>query len=309
VFLDSGAFTAWTRGAVLPVVEYARFVLGHPGHEVVAVMDDIEDPAKTWANQKELESYGVEPLPCFHYGEDVKWLSKYLDEYPYLAIGGMVRRPKPKLVAWLDSIMRSHICDAQGKPRVRLHGFGATGQAVLARYPWYSVDSSSWIHSAASANVLLWRNGRIVSINTTTRDTLPAGAVPFYHLSQPEQDEVYRTLVEDYKTATCIEDLDERNVRLVTAAETYRRMVTEVVPKRFARIGQRSLLDDRTDYGSTGKVDWEACSLYLAGEIQDEVEQALRDRGQFNRLFTYFVTKQTKTARYKSYTTWLEANR
>jgi hypothetical protein len=36
------------------------------------------------------------------------------------------------------------ICDEEGRPKIKTHGFGVTSLHLMMRYPWYSCDSTSW---------------------------------------------------------------------------------------------------------------------------------------------------------------------
>jgi hypothetical protein len=82
----------------------------------------------------------------YHAREDTKWLTKYIDEgYEYIFIGGMVPETTKWLKGWLDGLFTKLLTRADGTPRVRLHGFGLTDQQLMFRYPWHSVDSTSWI--------------------------------------------------------------------------------------------------------------------------------------------------------------------
>ena len=77
--------------------EYCRYIQKNEdiiekvdGMTCASVLDGIGDPLKTYQNQKAMEGMGVVPLPCFHYGEDERYLDYYAANYPYITIGGMV---------------------------------------------------------------------------------------------------------------------------------------------------------------------------------------------------------------------------
>jgi len=126
---------------------------------VYANLDIINNPEATWENQKYLEKKGLSPLPVFHFGEDPKWLEKYLAEgYDYIALGGMVPNSAPTLIPGLDRLWQAHLVDKSGMPKVRVHGFAATSILLMSRYPWYSVDSASWIKYSLYGIVLMPRN-------------------------------------------------------------------------------------------------------------------------------------------------------
>lgn len=157
IFLDSGAFSAFTKGAQIKVEDYARYI--HKNKDIIDLAANLDDLHKreqmTWNNQKALEGMGVKALPVFHTREDPKWLVKYIDEgYDYLALGGMVPESKAWLKPWLDDIWGNYLTNPDGTARIKIHGFGLTTFDLMLRYPWYSVDSTSWV--LAGRYGLIW---------------------------------------------------------------------------------------------------------------------------------------------------------
>lgn len=174
VFLDSGAFSAWTLGVTLSVADYcdyierARDVIRvEDGVLMASVLDGIGDPLQTYRNQLEMEARGVKPLPCFHFGEDERWLDYYVANYEYITIGGMVGKLYPQLRMWLDRIW-PRILDGSGQPKVKVHAFGVTQVNLMQEYPWHSVDSSSWVQAAAFGNLILPNHGLWAISNKST---------------------------------------------------------------------------------------------------------------------------------------------
>lgn len=162
VFLDSGAFSAFTKGVKVDVEAYCEYIKSNSdileeidGRPCASVLDGIGDPKLTWENQARMETLGVCPLPCFHYGEDERYLDWYIENYPYITLGGMVPISTPQLIHWLDRIWKNHLCDRHGVPKLKVHGFGLTTISLMERYPWYSVDSSSWVQMAGNGTILL----------------------------------------------------------------------------------------------------------------------------------------------------------
>lgn len=147
LFLDSGAFSAWSKNAEIDIYEYIEFIQENRDIlHVYANLDCIGDPKQTWKNQKIMEREGLSPLPTYHYGEDEKWLIRYLNKgYDYIALGGMVPIGVSQLRLWLDHLFSKYLCDGNGYPIVKVHGFGLTSLPLIVRYPWYSVDSTSWV--------------------------------------------------------------------------------------------------------------------------------------------------------------------
>lgn len=163
LFLDSGAFSAFTKGITIDIQDYIQFIKDNQDViETYANLDVIGDPAGTLDNQEIMERAGLNPLPCFHYGEDIDYLKYYLSKHEYIALGGMVPISTADLIPWLDDIFGYHICDDQGYPKVKIHGFGLTSLKLMLRYPWYSVDSTSWVMTGRMGSVLVpkFRQGR-----------------------------------------------------------------------------------------------------------------------------------------------------
>ncbi len=161
VFLDSGAFSAYTLGIELNLPEYCEYIKRNmdiwrveDGTVMASVLDGIGDPLKTWQNQMWMESLGVRPLPCFHAGEDERYLEYYVQNYEYITLGGMVGSSSKQLCIWLDRMWDKYLTDGSGKPKLKVHGFGITSIPIMSRYPWYSVDSSSWIQIAAFGGIM-----------------------------------------------------------------------------------------------------------------------------------------------------------
>lgn len=168
VFLDSGAFSAYSKGVEIDLPDYCEYVKRNDdiiervdGIPLFSVLDGIGDPLKTYQNQLAMERHGVRPLPCFHYGEDERYLEWYMQNYDYITIGGMVPITTPQLYLWLDRIWDRYLTDGAGRPKLRIHGFGLTTIGLMERYPWYSVDSSSWVQIAANGAIYIRKWGTI----------------------------------------------------------------------------------------------------------------------------------------------------
>lgn len=201
IFLDSGAFSAYTLGVKLSVDEYCNYIKRN--HDIIrnednvvmaSVLDGIGDPLQTWRNQLEMEARGVRPLPCFHAGEDERYLEHYVQNYEYITLGGMVGSSTKQLCTWLDRIWERYLTDGSGRPRLKVHGFGITAIPIMERYPWHSVDSSSWIQTAAFGGIVTPNWGPI-SVSTKSPARHDAGQHATT-LTQIEQNLVFQMLEE-----------------------------------------------------------------------------------------------------------------
>lgn len=169
-FLDSGAYSAWSRNTVIDLDEYCAFIKANIERiEVYACLDSIpgvpgraatqqereQGAETTWTNYLYMRNEGLDPLPVFHYGEDWKYLQRMIDYgCDYVGIGGLVGIAGPQRRAWLDRLF-TRITDDKGMPTIKTHGFGMTSVPLIFRYPWYSVDSTTWIKITANGAVYL----------------------------------------------------------------------------------------------------------------------------------------------------------
>jgi len=199
VFLDSGAFSAYTLGVEIDLPTYCEYIKRNrdlwrveDGVMMASVLDGIGDPLKTYQNQMAMEALGAKPLPCFHAGEDERYLEYYVKNYEYITLGGMVGTSSKQLCTWLDRMFERYLTDGSGRPRLKVHGFGITAIPIMERYPWWSVDSSSWIQSAAFGSIVTPQWGLLsVSEKSPARHDAGQHATT---LTPVEQDLVFQML-------------------------------------------------------------------------------------------------------------------
>ena len=156
-FLDSGAYSAFSRGVKITKEEYANFLLKYQDQiDVYANLDAIpatatpeaqaNAAAESLKNQQYMESQGLKPLPVYHVGEPIEYLEHYVGSYDYICLGGMVN--SDSIEPFLEEMFGHYLTNADGSAKVKVHGFGMTTLHLLTKYPWESVDSSTWlIHS------------------------------------------------------------------------------------------------------------------------------------------------------------------
>jgi len=215
VFLDSGAFSAYSLGVELSVKEYVDYIArnwdivrGEADCMMASVLDGIGDPHQTYRNQMEMEArfksdHGVNwrPLPCFHAGEDERYLEHYVANYDYITLGGMVGSSTKQLMTWLDRMFENYLIDGAGRAKIKVHGFGITAVPIMEAYPWYSCDSSSWIQSAAFGSIIMpGVSANNLAMPMSVSEKSPSRHVAGQHastLSPLECDYVYQKLEEN----------------------------------------------------------------------------------------------------------------
>jgi hypothetical protein len=197
IFLDSGAYTAMTKGAVIDIDLYAKFQKQNLDViRMASVLDAIGDPNATWQNQSRLEELGCAVIPCFHYGEPFEVGRYYAKNYPYISLGGMVPISSGPLQIWLDEVFTEVICDRSGHAQCKVHGFGMTSLDLMWRYPWFSVDSTSWLMYAMFGNIIFPESRRPLAVSEKSPSRKDLGR-HFDSLSRAEQEHI-RNLAKKY---------------------------------------------------------------------------------------------------------------
>lgn len=185
LFLDSGAHSLYgekiadnkdpdrfkffrTKGFRKYCDDYAAFLKKYAkGIDLYVNVDVIFDPKLSWKVLKYLENeHGLHPIPVIHYNTPLRWVYKHLDEgYSYIGLGGIGQEAtKWDYYSWADRVF-DIICPRPSRlPVVRTHGFAMTSFDLLLRYPWYSVDSSSWCKGAGYGFIFIphKRNNKFV---------------------------------------------------------------------------------------------------------------------------------------------------
>lgn len=206
LMLDSGAHSLYTKHMIKTghaygyswsdtkefweyVDKYAEFIKENKHVLTTYVnVDIIFNPEQSWKVLKYLENeHGLSPLPVIHYGTDLVWLKRHMDEgYEYIGLGGLGQEvTKAQYFAWADRAF-DMICDQPSRlPQVKIHGFAMTGLELMLRYPWYSVDSTTWLIHGRNGAIIVprYKNGQwiynknswIVSVSTKSPDIKKSG--------------------------------------------------------------------------------------------------------------------------------------
>lgn len=165
LLLDSGAFTAWVSGKEIDIVAFADWALSKQtiANKVVTVNLDVI-PARFGrsSTQKEramgmkqsienadyLRSRGLEVAEVFHQDEPLIYLETLLDRLPFGQILGISPRNDVQVKAkeaWQSVVLR-HLIGRYGIENLpKTHGLAVTAMRLMRSFPYYSVDSSTWM--------------------------------------------------------------------------------------------------------------------------------------------------------------------
>jgi hypothetical protein len=205
LFLDCGAFSANEKEETISINRYADFIQQHGAlFSLMANLDVIGDGPKSWENLKALESMGCNVVPVFHYEDDEKFLVKMLDGgYRVIALGGLVGASRNILREWLDDIWSKILIHPNGNPRVMVHGFGLTDFELMFRYPWYSIDSTSWARAGIFGECVFHQNNRFHKIifSNDNSSTRTSEGWHYNHLSKQQRATIDKWLLPHKVTA------------------------------------------------------------------------------------------------------------
>lgn len=161
--VDSGAYSAWVKGEDIKVEDYTNYIKkyidlidtyvvldqisGRPGH--ISTPAEDEAAAKiTYKNFQYMRDQGLDPIPVFHQGERFEWLERYLvdERCSYIGVSCdklLDAKTRRLRISFLDQVF-TRLTDEEGYPIVKTHGFAITAIPLMLRYPWTTVDSTTW---------------------------------------------------------------------------------------------------------------------------------------------------------------------
>lgn len=164
IMLDSGAYTAFTKGRSVCLFDYIRYIEENADYISRYVsLDVIGDSFSTKAYFEIMRNKGLRPMPVFHYGDELHLMAYYKAcGWGEIALGNTVGIRDKKVVAeWCESVRKLY-------PGVRLHLLGSSSKKILDCGAVDSCDSSAWYVMAA--------NGKPKAVPGRTRDAKIARA-------------------------------------------------------------------------------------------------------------------------------------
>ena len=140
------------------VDDYAEFLKTYKDIcNVYVSMDAIYDPKTSYESFIYLrETHGLNPLPVYHYAEPIEWLKKYMEVTDYIGISGLGQGINKKdYIQWADRVFDLICSGPNHLPMYKIHGFALTSTELIHRWPWWSVDSSSWVQFSQFGKILI----------------------------------------------------------------------------------------------------------------------------------------------------------
>lgn len=154
--LDNGAFTAWKRGT--PVnweryIEWLRVWDMHPAFDW-ALIPDIIDGSERQNDQLITDFMGAYAfqggsrsslVPVWHLHESIERLARLIDGWPRVALGSSGQYSDPGSRSWWNRMAEAMevACDADGRPKRKLHLLRGLDPTLLSYLPMSSADSTN----------------------------------------------------------------------------------------------------------------------------------------------------------------------
>ncbi len=178
IMLDSGAFTAWSKGEEVKLKHliriYRSFIRKYeknieavwlinldriPGakgreptpQEILDAMDESDRNLEVLQRE-----FGNIVLPVFHQGEPVERLHDVAAQSDYICISPRNDMPERLRVMWSRQV--------HGLITNRTHGLATTGVQMATTVPWHSTDSAAWNIRAALGMAFVNFGTRAVSV-------------------------------------------------------------------------------------------------------------------------------------------------
>jgi hypothetical protein len=144
ILLDSGAYSAWTKGKNISPIDYMNYIATNAEYITEYIMIDvIGEPDLTLKYYEIMKLKGLNPIPVFHYGLDETYLKLYIAEgNDHIALGNTVPvKDKSKVAEWVNDLIKRY-------PNVKFHLLGSSSDKITKQTDVYSCDSSTWFMQA-----------------------------------------------------------------------------------------------------------------------------------------------------------------
>lgn len=192
LLIDNGAFTVHTKGGKIDIDEWIDYINSHDEWcDYFVALDEIPGvwgqpktkeellraPEVTYKNFLYMVDRVNKPeklMPVFHQEEDFKWLRKLL-EHPkldYLCLGANKELTNKQREQWYQECF--DIINEM-RPGLKVHCLGSATISNAQKFPFTSMDATTWIMTGVTGNVLT-PDGVIYVGNETVINQLPEDA-------------------------------------------------------------------------------------------------------------------------------------
>lgn len=154
VWIDSGAFTAYTTGKQVTVAQYAAHLEANRGSwDYAFTLDVIGDHRASMRQTEKLIGMGYPVIPIFTFGTPMKEFRALCRDYGYVGAGGIVplAKDRARVLKYLRTL--THVADEYG---TAVHALGITGRQTVIQSRVWSADSSTVSRAPLYGNVPIY---------------------------------------------------------------------------------------------------------------------------------------------------------
>lgn len=254
--LDSGAFTAWTKGKIInrdTLIDFYNRIYDEysdaldltcvsldriPGTQgAVRTADDFAQAARESVDNFEYMRTRVRAYlkPVYHDG-DPEYVLRAYDCAPYVSLSANQDMPYSYREAWSLEIAKK----LGGKHK--LHGLAMTGTRILRSVRWHSVDSAAWRLWAAMGAIAWLREDGSLKILAASRESPRRKTFNGHLFSQPDavRDAILAQLAAIGITETQVQEdslaRSRWNILVFNAACDYASRASLLTPRNLARV-------------------------------------------------------------------------
>jgi hypothetical protein len=189
------------------------------------------------------------------------------------------------------------LTDPAGNPYVKTHGFGATGQSILLRYPWFSCDSTSWTMapSYGQVPVPVYENGKpnylkkahsiIISDHPSSNASNSVKGKVFENLGDLAQAQVIKFLAEEVGI-TLVDARYDPNLRRRAFLKFFMSLVAQKPPTGFRH--RLASVHAKIPRGMKAQKPFPVKLFFATGPWHGQYSDLMHKVGANNRLISYF---------------------
>lgn len=313
LMLDSGAFNMWSRGAEVDMKSYIKFVHDNIDYFYSYVtLDSIpstkkkrddsqatfaESAKRSYAQLKQLHRAGLKPIPVFHQGEPFYWLERLVAEGEhYIGLARYRYASKAAQQDWLDKCF-TILTDENGRPLIKTHGFAITTHEKLRRYPWFSVDSTTWTMqpSYGGVPVPVYRGGKpdfMSKVLTITISDRPDRQQQKYHYDRlgPTEQQMVEKFLREMVGITILDARYDPNLRRRAFLIYYKELLKcDLCPRFQHRVNS---MHPHMPKGLKPPKPWKLKLFYATSPWNGQYHQLMNGLDCNDRLLSYFDLSQ-----------------
>lgn len=184
VMVDSGAFTAWSKGTQVELEDLSTLfqtLLEQYGDRIAFVLINLDvipgrkgvDPTAAQIDEsikRSEENFQIlnkcfpgYVLPVFHQGEPESYYKRLVKASEYICLSPRNDLAEKWRVEWAQ--------DWSQRTKRMYHGLATTGLNMMETVPWHSVDSAGWVMVGGYGNIFWSGEGRIrtLAISDTSK--------------------------------------------------------------------------------------------------------------------------------------------